>query len=239
MHLDHDFVSPMATPFYYFFVIQIVAFIFGVYRFIHYPEEQTLVLLVGFWHVINLLLMLASFGVLAELRQRRAMPRIAASESAILKVHKSRIPCSVENLSTGGASIFTSNVINRMLIRGASGILEIENKALNKTSELAVEIKSVKKDSNGRHLGLEFVSTNSAQRSEIVGLVHGNSERWTQYWEHRPQKVGKLEGIILLVYWGLKHSKMHMKYLSDKVWQLIQKPFTTLRLKPEVAKEFN
>ncbi len=239
MHLDEDFVSPLATPFYYFFVLQILAFAFGVYRYINYPEEQTLVLLVGFWHVINLLLMLASFGVLAELRQRRAMPRIAASESAILKVHKSRIPCSVENLSTGGASIFTNNLINRMLIPGTNGILEIENKALNKISELIVEIKSVKREQDGRHLGLEFVSTNATQRAEVVGLVHGNSERWFRYWEHQPQKVGKLEGIILLVYWGLKHSKMHLKYLSNKIWQFIYKPFSTLILKPDTVKEFN
>ena len=226
MHLDEDFISPLATPFYFFFVVQIIAFVFGIYRFINYPEEQTLVLLVGFWHVINLLLMLASFGVLAELRQRRAMPRITTSETAILRIHKSRIPCTIENLSTGGVSIFTSNVINRMLISGTNGILEIENKALNKISNLTIEIKSVVIEENGRHLGLEFVSTSTDQRSEIVGLVHGNSERWSDYWAQQPQDVGKVEGIVLLVYWGLKHSKMHLKHLVKNLWQFIRNLFT-------------
>ena len=233
MHLDEDFISPLATPFYYFFVIQIIAFAFGVYRFINFPEEQTLVLLVGFWHIINLLLMLASFGVLAELRQRRAMPRVeaSASETAILKVHKSRIPCTIENLSTGGVSIFTSNLINRMLISGTNGILEVENKALKKTSSLVVEIKSVKREDNGRHLGLEFVSTSASQRAEIVGLVHGSSERWSNYWDDRPKEVGKLEGIFLLVYWGMKHSKMHFDHLIKKIWFFIRKPFVATMVK--------
>ncbi len=233
MHLDEDFISPLATPFYYFFVIQIIAMAFGVYRFINFPEEQTLVLLVGFWHIINLLLMLASFGVLAELRQRRAMPRVeaSASETAILKVHKSRVPCTIENLSTGGVSIFTSNLINRMLISGTNGILEVENKALKKTSSLVVEIKSVKREDNGRHLGLEFVSTSASQRAEIVSLVHGSSERWANYWDDRPKEVGKLEGIFLLVYWGMKHSKMHFDHLIKKIWLFIRKPFVATMVK--------
>ena len=233
MHLDEDFISPLATPFYYFFVIQIIALVFGIYRFVNFPEEQTLVLLVGFWHIINLLLMLASFGVLAELRQRRAMPRIsaAASETAILKVHKSRIPCTIENLSTGGVSVFTSNLINRMLINGTNGILEVENKALNKTSSLVVEIKSVKREDKGRHLGLEFVSTSANQRAEIVGLIHGSSERWADYWDDPPLEVGKLEGIFLLVYWGLKHSRMHLNHLLKNTWLLIQKPFVAPMVK--------
>ncbi len=231
MHLDKDFISPLATPFYIFFVLQIIAFAFGVYRFINFPEEQTLVLLVGFWHVINLLLMLASFGVLAELRQRRAMPRVASTETAILKVHESRIPCTIDNLSTGGVSIFTNNLINRMLIKGTNGILEVENKALNKTSSLVVEIKSVTKEDNGRHLGLEFVSSSANQRAEIVGLVHGDSQRWSDYWDDRPQEVGKLEGIFLLVYWGMKHSKMHLKHLLNNIWRLIQKIFISPVLK--------
>ena len=239
MHLDKDFVSPLATPFYYFFILQIVAFVFGAYRYFNYPEEQTLVLLVGFWHVINLLLMLAAFGVLAELRQRRAMPRIDTSETAILKIHKSEIPCSIQNISTGGVSLSTSNLLNRMLIKGTNGILEIENKALNKTSNLVVEIKSVSRDKDGRQLGLEFVSTNTTQRAEIVGLVHGNSDRWVDYWEDRPQDVGKIEGISLLVYWGLKHSKMHLRHVLNKTWHFLRTPFTTPIVKTLEARELN
>ncbi len=226
VHLDEDFISPLATPFYYFFVIQIIALIFGIYRFVSYPEEQTLVLLVAFWHVINLLLMLASFGVLAELRQRRAKPRIDTHETATLKIHKSSILCVVDNISTGGVSVSINNSLNRMLIPGTIGTLIIENKALQKISEFTVEIKSVKSEEDGKHLGLEFVSSNAEQKAEVVGFVHGDSDRWVKYWEHRPEEVGKIEAIFLLVYWGLKHSKMHMKYLVDNLWLLLKKPFS-------------
>lgn len=236
-HLDEDFISPLATPFYYFFVIQIVALAFGIYRFAAFPDERVLVMLVGFWHVINVLLMLASFGVLAELRQRRAMPRVMAGDMATLVVHKTRIPCSIRNISTGGAAVFTTNLVNNMLTKGTNGMLLVNNKALNSVSKIVFEVKTVNTSRDGRQLGIEFVSTNPQQRAEIVSLVHGDSDRWVNYWEHRPGTVGKLKGMALLVYWGVKHSRLHISHLLKKLSLFFFRP--SLSKRDKLERKFN
>lgn len=222
-HLDNDFVSPLATPFYLFFFVQLAALAMGIYRYVEVPEERTLILLVGFWHLINILLLLASFGVLAELKQRRAMPRIQAGEEATLVIHKSHIPCQIDNISTGGAGILTHNLTDEMLARGAHGQLIVKNQALNRVSKLVVDVKSVQRIRDGRICGLEFVSSNPQQRAEIVALVHGDSSRWTKYWDDRPRSVSKLMGLALLVFWGLKHSRLHITHIFAALGSLFKR----------------
>ncbi len=226
-HLDNDFISPLASPFYIFFMIQLFALGIGIYRYVSFPEERMLILLVGFWHLINILLLLASFGVLAELKQRRAMPRIdaGAHEEATLVIHKSHIPCVVENLSTGGAGIITQDLTDQMLDRGAHGQLLVHNKALNRISKLVVDIKMVKTTREGRICGLEFVSTSAQQRAEIISLVHGDSARWSNMWNDRPSSVSKLKGLALLVFWGVKHSRLHLSHIAMSFKRFVARLF--------------
>lgn len=120
-----------------------------------------------------------------------------------------------------------------MLTKGTNGMLLINNKALNSVSKIVFEVKTVKTSREGRQLGIEFVSTNPQQRADIVSLVHGDSDRWVNYWEHRPGAVGKLKGMALLVYWGIKHSRLHVIHLVKKINLLFFKPSLSKRSKLE------
>lgn len=124
-----------------------------------------------------------------------------------------------------------------MLTKGTNGMLLINNKALKSISKIVFEVKTVKTSRDGRQLGIEFVSTNPQQRAEIVALVHGDSDRWLDYWEHRPDTVGKLKGMALLVYWGVKHSRLHVIHLFKKMSLLFFKPSQAKRSK--LASNFN
>jgi cellulose synthase (UDP-forming) len=214
-NLDTDFVSPLAPPFYILFLIFLVAFVTGAYRYYLDPELRGLVLIVLFWHLINVFILLAAFGVLAELRQRRATPRVKANQAAELIIQGQALPCRMSDVSIGGAALTVTGRPGVPVVRGDSGHITVRNVALARSSALDVEILGVRDTPQGQMLATRFSSAEEPQRMDIVALVHGDSRRWLTYWNDRPSPVGTVRGLLLLVWWGVRHSARHFTYVLD------------------------
>jgi cellulose synthase (UDP-forming) len=227
-HLEKDLVSPLSAPFYVIFLILVIASAVGAYRYFVDPGDRWFILIVSFWNAINFLLILAALGALVEIRQRRAMPRVNATHEASLTVDDEQIACRITDVSTSGAGFYMVAKTAKLLRQGDIAKLKVNNIVLGRTSEVDVEICTLRRVNGSQRLGVRFVVEDVRQHSEIVALVRGDSGRWRNYWENRPGSVGNLYGLFMLVWWGVKHSRTHIEYVMESFRSVVRYTATAL-----------
>jgi cellulose synthase (UDP-forming) len=217
--LAEDFVSPLAQPFYIVFLMLLVGVAAGAYRFVAFPAEQQMVLIVGFWHALNLLVMVAALGVIAELRQRRSVPRVKVNLPARVVMNGRHYFCRVRDVSMGGARL----ELPRLPVEAhpiAHGLLEVPGLAGGELIEF--HVSTCDDTTNGGRMGVSFARDSLKQRARIVRLVHGDSERWLNYWNDRPEPIGAVRSLFLLVWGGCAQSHLHLQYLGTELTRLVR-----------------
>jgi cellulose synthase (UDP-forming) len=205
-HHADDFVSPLAQPFYLMFALLLVGAAAGVWRYVMVPADQHMVLVVGFWHGINLLLMVAALGVIAELRQRRTEPRLPANLAGTLTIGGTVHACTIDDLSLSGARVSLQTPL--ALADGARGVLDVEGATRNSVLPIRVA------QSLGTRIGIAFVRDALAERQEIVRLVRGDSARWRAIWDRHDPPIGALGSLVKLVSAGIPQLRRHGRHLA-------------------------
>lgn len=218
--IDKEYVSPLATPFYIIFWLLVLSAFIGLYRLYISQEEWHITAIVLFWHFINFLILLACMGALVELRQRRNAPRVPTDLEAKLTVNDVDITCKITDVSIGGAALTLRldedelpkvNAVN-------SGQLRVYNEALHRFSIFQVDIMSSRNADDDQYLvGVKLVPSDERQFAETVAFVHGDSKRWQDVWNNRPEPVGGIRGGILLAWWGIMHIEHHYQQLLSGV----------------------
>ena len=84
--LSHDFVSALATPFYFLLAFNVAGIAAGLVRFSHDSWDRNAVTLVLFWAFLDLALLLGALGITFERRQMRSEPRARCMEPIVLQV---------------------------------------------------------------------------------------------------------------------------------------------------------
>lgn len=214
--LQTDFISPLARPFYVLTLIILLSLAAGPWRLARFPLERDAVVITTGWAIFNLMLILGALGALLERRQRRADPRVPAGFDARLLFDSSEAPCHVQDISVGGAGVLV-DAKAPFLEAGRAGRLRVENRALRKTSDLRVSVRSRKKHAPHEVvLGIHFDPASRAERAEIVALVHGDSERWRRYLSRIHHSPGVTGAVTFLFKTGAKYAMAHLGSLFSE-----------------------
>ncbi len=248
-HLEKDFISSLAIPFYILITITLVCISAATFRYINYPLQQDVAIITGAWATFNLILLFGALGALFERRQRRQNPRIHIPMNlhAHLILDNIKIPCEVVDVSATGVGVYAPASEALSLSSNTEIELMLNNKALSRTSRLHTRIQRVITDipkvKNKRMLiGLEFNPHNLTERREIVALVFGNSTLLKESLKRRQHSIGAFRALGFLLKIGIRHSFGHLKFLINPLSQFVAslwKPKNTKSNTPETVNILN
>jgi cellulose synthase (UDP-forming) len=228
-HSEQDWISPLSKPFYVLFGLIVISLVVGVQRYLALPAERPTVMLTMAWELFNLVLIMAALGALFERRQRRRTPRVPVHEQANLVINDQAVPCTITNLSVGGAEMTVPRQYQEAVHASDRAVLHVRNTPLNKHSEFHTVIRSAQPKQGRLTLGVEFTHHSLQETAEKVAFIHGDSERWLRFLEEREQPLGILRGTGFLLYLAMKYSASH-------AWAIIKLALHSLtprRNKPE------
>jgi cellulose synthase (UDP-forming) len=214
--LSRDFISPLATPFYFLALINFGTVIVGFWRLFHtrqmddiYPIAITL-----FWGMVNSVMLLAALGALLERRQRRATPRMPSSVSANLLVNENIYPCRIADLSLGGCKMVFRDISEQVFTKQhqarAKLKIEIGDERLEQLFNLQLRNIRIDESSGEITVGAEFQHQSLEETRAKVRLVAGNKQRWIEFQKRRESKLGVLGSFVSFTYLGVKSSFDHL-----------------------------
>ena len=220
--LEDDFVSPLAWPFYIILFVLLAGYPAAVIWWQQEPEYRHVLLTGLIWHSLNVLVIAAALGALAERRQRRDAPRIPTDIAATAVAGAHEAPCRIVDMSAGGANVeitapetWPVDALDHLVVP-ANGI----------DAGGPVGLRPVKRRyANGRwHLGCALAARDVQEKMRHVTLAFGDSARWLETWTGRTGKpMGTMRGLFLLALLGVRHSDEHLIYIARRAWSALSR----------------
>ena len=166
--LAENRLSSLALPYFSIFGLVAASIGYLTYRYLHEPAVRDLISVVGAWSVLNLVLAGVGLGAVAERRERRAVPRVAAQDvQAVLKIGADAMPVTIEEMSFGGLRVqartpfkLPSNAMATLCVTAPEG----------KTFETVVVSAGRRTSEGSRAFGLRFFGT-ASDRFRIISHV--------------------------------------------------------------------
>jgi len=173
---DEEFISDLATPFYWLFVLAIVSMAFGVWRWFSDPLTRDTTLITMGWELFNLVLLSGVMGVLLERRQRRGAPRMPIDTAAVLiAADGRRAAARFADLSATGCRLTLSRSLLLPLLSPLT--LEVFIPAFKRQARLHLRLAWQR----GRELGAHFEPADIEEKRQVVALAYGDSQRWVAF----------------------------------------------------------
>lgn len=177
---DEEFISELATPFYWLFVVAIASMGFGVWRWFADPGTRDTTLITMGWELFNLMLLSGVMGVLLERRQRRSAPRMPSdAEGVLISDDGSRAATRFDDLSGTGCRLKLAKPLS--LVSSAPLKLEVFIPALKRLACLHMRLAWQR----GNEIGAHFEPVDLDEKRQVVALAYGDSERWVAFRRHR------------------------------------------------------
>ena len=218
--LEEDFVSPIFKPLLFIFALTLLGVVAAATRWVMFPGDQNIILVVGGWAVYNFLLVGAAIRSIAERQQRRAVPRVPVNVPATVAFGVERpvfMNAAVVDASTSGC---------RMIVRtrtGADGMpigLPKEGDTFYFTPEfpksphlenaVRVQVKSVVREGDTASLGVKYDPDQPMLvRETVAHMIFGDSASWETIRASRHKKMGLLRGmyyVLKLSLGGIYHT---------------------------------
>ena len=222
---DEDEITPMAAPLYWLFVFVLFTNMAGVFRYIMYPEQRGMVIITLVWSLFNLMIMMAAFGALFEKKQRRTNPRMESNDEAVLITGDEKIPCVVKDISYGGAKIVTTGEVHYQH-RHNRAILSVFDTAHKVTRDITVNLLDPNELSGAHYTRLQFRTQDEGTTAHVVGLMFGDSTRWTRFLGSRERRINIFQSLYFIFSLGLKYAWLHvvfiLKLLKRFLWTNIK-----------------
>jgi len=206
-------LSELSRPFYFIFLLLILALGMTIYKVINEPYQAEITLVVGGWNVFNLILAGCALGVVSERREIRASRRVAIERRCTVRVGDDTwVKGTIVNVSAGGIAI--------QLPGGSAGITKGQPTVVRFTpqseigsNELSVVVRAL--ESNGKEvsLGCSFAAENGRQYRLIADLLYANSATWQQRQTSRQINIGLLRGTIQFLGIALFQTGRGLAYL--------------------------
>lgn len=218
--LAEDYISPIYRPLLILFGLTVAGVAALVIRWIAFPGDRSVLLVVGIWAVFNMLLVSLSLRAVAEKQQRRAAPRVSMREPASLRWSgvDTPLPVTVIDASTSGAGIelagggalrlppLRSEVVLRPSFPHAPHLERDVRAQLLKTSSAA---------SGATVLNLRFVSEQAIDvREAVAHLIFGSSDRWLQQRRATQDGKGLIAGLVYVLTLILRSIPMTVRDFS-------------------------
>lgn len=209
--LIEDFVSPIYKPLVFIFALTFLGVVAAGVRWVMFPGDQNIILIVGGWAVYNFVLVGASLRAIAERQQRRGVPRVPVNV-------KATIALGVDNPVFQKATIVDASTSGcRMVLRnklgadGASPVIPVKGETFYFTPEfpksphlenaVRVQVQSVSRDSEGVAIGVKFdPSQPMAVRESVAHMIFGDSASWEAIRALRNKKMGLFRGMGYVFY---------------------------------------
>lgn len=213
--LDRDAVSILAWPFYLLIGLSLFALGCGVWRYQAFPEDESIVLIVMGWGILNTLLLIAAFGALLERKQRRSHARMPGSEPVLISAGGRSWTGSIADLSAGGMGVSLQEDPDTIK---AGDPIEIKVfGGYDHTLNLRGSVRIKRHTPSGNFLGLQFENSTEEEIGDQIALVHGNSRRWSEFQQGREKRVGPWRSFFFLLTIGLSQAGVHFVHLLKQI----------------------
>ena len=221
-HLEDDFISQLAMPFYILITLNVVSLMAGAFRWVYQPIDHDVIIMVGMWTSFDLVLLVGAIGVLFERKQRRASPRLTLPVSLPVKIDSAILPPLIFgemlDISQSGAAIDLTFSHFAAVEVGMRFVLRARELTHSVYHDIPVEIASVQKVRHGSQyyhvrLGVRFKATTQAQRRGIVAILYGSSQQLQAYLEQRHKRQPISGSFLYLVRITFRRGLEHIIFL--------------------------
>ena len=215
--LEKDSLSPLAWPFFIFFLLFLAGFALGLRIWLINPLLRDTVYITVFWNTYNFIIILCCLGAVWERRQRRGAHRARLAEPVTLD----GTPAILNDLSLTGIGLTLSG-----------GAFAPDQEYVFSAPELTARVRLVRVDGD-RAAG---VFTGDAGQRALIGYVYGDSRRWRQMMDDVPLRHGGyIRQSLHLLAAGARSGLLAMGGAVRKlfIWTLL--PFMSAVLLPSDA----
>ena len=220
--LQENFISPLFMPLLVVFGLMVLGVLAAGVRWVLYPGDHGIILVVGGWALFNLILVSAALRVIAERRQRRESPRVPVNVPAIVALGSENpvfARATVVDASTTGARL----VIRPQALSEAVDVPRVQQgdtfyftpefpKSPHLENAVRVQVMSVKAEAGAFAVGVRYDNTQPMTvRETVAHLIFGDSNSWEAIRASRHKKMGLFRGIgyvLMLSVRGVYHTTL-------------------------------
>jgi len=176
-NLVKDFVSPFYKPFFILFHLNILSYIFAVYRWINFVDERGTIVVTVYWNLLNTIFLMAALVIVRERRQLRRFYRIPVKDEAVVVgPKKESYFAKVEDISLGGVKL---KLFEKSNLKDGDRIDIIFYTVMDEREVLKAEIVNVRRG----YLHCKFVIDTHEDLAKVVRIIYGSSVRWEHFKE--------------------------------------------------------
>ena len=225
--IDEEFVSPFYKPLYLIFNLIFMSFIFGIYKFIFYPDYRGSIVILLFWELFNFIFLALGVIVSHEKPEKRKAHRVPGNDESIIFVKDRTFNGIVKDLSLTGIWISIEDDLTPYL----KYIRDSELKFLIKDVRgIIFHLKGKVVNANAHNIRMEFMFNSIEEEKKIVELVYAPSVRW-EYFSNEEKAETPMESLSFLIKLTLKDfmkaykavTKEFLYDLYDKMLKIILK----------------
>lgn len=208
--LEEDFISPMFKPLIAIFALCVLGVLAAAVRWVLYPGDHNIIMVVGGWAVFNLLIVGAAIRAVAERQQRRSVPRVPVNVPAVVALgHENPVfaRATVLDASTTGArlairpeALSESGAMPR-LEKGDTFFFTPEfPKSPHLENAVRVQVMSIRPEGGAMVAGVKFdPSQPMIVRETVAHLIFGDSASWEAVRAKRNKRMGLLRGMAYVL----------------------------------------
>ncbi len=211
--LGEDYISPLARPFYFFLLLNVIALIFGVGRLILTPADSFPTGVTMLWAVFNVFILLAAMGTLFERRQRRANPRMPSTLAARVKLGKKFYTAEIRDLSTHGCGLVLDPAFESVFVEGSKMELTVPEDPRFLETPIHLVIRNARREPGVLFVGGQFEHASLEEMKLKVLLVNGSSRRWVEFQSSRERRIGVVRSALFLLTIGIRYSLQHFGHV--------------------------
>jgi len=208
--LEEDFISPMFKPLLLIFALCVLGVVAAAVRWVLYPGDHNIIMVVGGWAVFNLLIVGAAIRAVAERQQRRTVPRVPVNVPAVVALgHGEPVfaRATVLDASTTGARL----AIRPQALSDTGDMPRLQQgdtfyftpefpKSPHLENAVRVQVMSVKPEGGAIVAGVKFdPSQPMIVRETVAHLIFGDSASWEAVRATRNKKMGLLRGMVYVL----------------------------------------
>ncbi len=208
--LEEDFLSPLFKPLLALWVICGLGVVAAGIRWMLFPGDHNILMIVGGWAVFNFLIISAALRSVAERQQRRSVPRVPMSVPAVVAIGGDGVfsfaAATVLDSSTSGAKlkiVAGPDTDPAELAQIAPGYVMYFTPEFPKSPHLEnavrVQVKNVERGNGGVTVGVRYDTDQPLQNRETIAhLIFGDSAVWETIRARKNKPMPMLKGMGLV-----------------------------------------
>ena len=217
--LKMDGPTRLATPFYIMFILTLLAYPVGIFRWYQNPTLYDTITICLTWNTFNMLLMLCCLGVVWEKKQLRQTHRFITLEQARISVgsEDKKIDAVITDLSSGGVGLLLASNVN---LSAKDDLTLFVKDGYGQSYRFPLAITRISSSPAGLSVGTSFDLADKDTLLSVVGFIYGDSQRWKYFFEKRPRSnVNSISGFAYLVKIGFKGFIRNFIGLLGLMWK--------------------